>query len=288
MFDCNQYELLDFGNGRKLERIGGILLDRPAPAAVGQQPSHPSLWSKADAIFSRDKIPSGRWKCSHGWPQNWAITHGRITLELKPTDVGHVGLFPEQMANWDWIAQQIERHNPSQKTPIKVLNLFAHTGGSTLAAAAAGAEVVHVDSAKTTVAWARRNAARSGLQDVPIRWIVEDATKFVKREVKRQNFYQAIILDPPSYGHGPHSEVWKLTQDLSTLLKLCNDLTPKQRCFFMLTCHSTGLGAAEVEALLSDTLFGSCQSGARAKRVYLETNDGRRLPSGVIGRWPSF
>ena len=288
MFDCDQYELLDFGNGRKLERIGGFVLDRLAPGAAGQRPSRPTLWDKADAIYSRDKTQRGRWRCSAGWPENWTVSNGPITLELKPTEVGHIGLFSEQAANWDWLARQIERDHRSQNVQgrVKVLNLFAYTGGSTLAAAAAGADVVHVDSAKNTVGWAQRNAQRSGLQDATIRWIVEDAATFVKREVKRENVYHAVILDPPSYGHGPQGETWKLTRDLAELLRACANLTEKQRCFFLLTCHSTGFGAPEVEALLSDALFGNCQSGTRGKTIYLETKDGRRLRSGVAARWP--
>ena len=293
MFDRDQYELLDFGNGRKLERIGGFVLDRPAPGADHERPSRPKLWGLADAVFSRDKTKKGQWtkKFAGPWPEEWLVQHGPVRLQLKPTDVGHIGIFPEQAANWDWIARQIGRTSrvagakPEQKA--KVLNLFAYTGGSTLAAAAAGAEVVHVDSAKNTVAWARHNAAQSSLHDAPIRWIAEDVTKFVQREVKRQNEFQAVILDPPSYGHGPQGETWKLSQDLAPLLTACAELTKRQRCFLLMTCHSTGFGASEIEASLADAVFGHCQSGVRAKQLYLETQEGRRLPSGIVARWPN-
>ena len=289
--ELDQYELLDFGNGRKLERIGGFVLDRPAPGTDDVKPTDPSLWATADAVFSRKKSQQGEWKSHHEsirWPKDWAVSCGSVRFTLKPTDVGHIGLFPEQARNWDWIGRQLQRASGqiTSETRVKVLNLFAYTGGSTLAAAAAGAEVVHVDSARNTVAWAKRNAASSGLDQAPIRWITEDAMKFVQRELKRQNDYHAVILDPPSYGHGPHAETWKLNRDLHRLLQACGTLTEKQRCFFLLTCHSTGLGAAEVEAILADAVFGHCQSGVRAQQLYLETSDGRRLPSGIVARWP--
>jgi 23S rRNA (cytosine1962-C5)-methyltransferase len=170
--------------------------------------------------------------------------------------------------------------------PLKVLNLFAYTGGSTLAAAAAGAEVVHVDAAKNTVNWARENARLSGLENAPIRWIVEDALKFVEREVRRGNQYDAVILDPPSYGHGPDGNPWKIGEHLLPLLEACGELTQQSRAFLLLTCHSPGYGPAELEAYLADAVFGSCQAGATAHELSLPTEDGRALPAGVAVRWP--
>ncbi|MDA1051669.1 MAG: class I SAM-dependent methyltransferase [Planctomycetota bacterium] len=216
-------------------------------------------------------------------PSTWTIKHGELVFELQPTPFGHVGVFPEQAANWDWIAKQVAR----ESRPLRVLNLFAYTGGSTLAAAAAGAEVVHVDSAKNTVAWARRNAELSGLSEKPIRWIAEDAKKFAARELRRGNRYDAVILDPPSYGHGAKGETWKITRDLHPLLTTCAKLTEGHRAFMLLTCHSPGFESPEVEAILADAVFGTCQAGATARPLTLTCIDGRQLPSGVVARWPN-
>lgn len=283
MFPRDQYELLDFGDGRKLERVGSLVLDRPSPPAEGLSPHRGELWDHADACFVRKGPDQGGWKATTDVPKNWAAMDGRITLDLKLTEFGHIGLFPEQASNWDWIIDQVRR----RARPLKVLNLFAYTGGSTLTAAWAGAEVVHVDSAHNTVSWARRNAERSGLSGAPIRWIVEDASKFVRRELRRKQQYDAVILDPPSYGHGPQGQSWKLVRDLIPLLEDCARLTSVTRTFVLLTCHSTGVDAADIEASLADAIFGSCQAGARAEQLYLKTADGRKLPSGIVARWPS-
>jgi 23S rRNA (cytosine1962-C5)-methyltransferase len=184
--------------------------------------------------------------------------------------------------NWRWIAKQVRRAG----RPIKVLNLFAYTGGSTLAAARAGAQVVHVDAAKNVVSWARRNARLSGLSEAPIRWITEDARKFVSRELKRENLYDAVVLDPPSYGHGPKGEAFQLDDDLMPLLADCGALTAGHRTFMLMTCHSPAYGPAELEACLADAVLGSCSAGALATTLDLQTGDGRRLNAGVSVRWP--
>jgi 23S rRNA (cytosine1962-C5)-methyltransferase len=284
MFSNDQYALLDFGSGRKLERFGEFVLDRPAPVAVRKKPLTPELWATADARFERHPKRDGRgkWLASKRLPDAWFVQHGDIRFEVRPGDSGNVGIFPEQAENWDWIANQVRRATE----PIRLLNLFAFTGGSTLAAAAAGAEVTHVDAARTAVQWARRNAELSNLAGATIRWITEDAMKFVRREQKRGRSYNAVLLDPPSYGHGPKGEPWKVSQHLPELLKICSQLLPSRLCFVLVTCHSPGFGPPELEALLADTLFGHCQSGARARRLTIETEDCRRLPSGIVARWP--
>jgi 23S rRNA (cytosine1962-C5)-methyltransferase len=284
MFDPEQYELIDFGDGRKLERFGPYILDRPAPAAEGERRSNPSRWSTADAKFTRTTKDKGRWHGANRLPSTWEISHAIGMLELKAADFGHVGVFPEQAANWDWIADHVQRAGRT----LKVLNLFAYTGGSTLAAASKGAEVVHVDAAKNTVAWARRNAKLSGLADAPIRWICDDAVKFVERELRRGNRYDAVILDPPSYGHGPKGEVWKLSDGLMTLLSACGQLTGKQRAFFVVTCHSPGYGPAELQACLADAVFGHCQVSVKTSVLSIQAVDGRRLPSGIVARWTGY
>jgi 23S rRNA (cytosine1962-C5)-methyltransferase len=282
MFDPDQYQLLDFGAERKLERFGNYLLDRYSPPAEDVRKSNSAEWKNVHARFERTEGDEGRWKPADALPATWTIAHAELTFELQATPFGHVGVFPEQAANWDWIAKQVTRAS----RPLRVLNLFAYTGGSTLAAAVAGAEVVHVDSAKNTVAWARRNAELSGLADKPIRWIAEDAKKFAERELRRGNRYDAVILDPPSYGHGPKGEAWKITRDLHPLLTTCAELTEGQRAFMLLTCHSPGFDPPEVEAMLADAVFGTCQAGATARSLTISCVDGRELPSGVVARWP--
>jgi 23S rRNA (cytosine1962-C5)-methyltransferase len=281
MFPSDQYQLLDFGDGRRLERFGPWRLDRPCPAAEGFAPAEPDAWLGPDGRFERTGRGEGRW--SGTLPRQWTIAHGRIVLELKPTEVGHLGVFPEQAANWDWIARQLA----ADPSPAKVLNLFAYTGGSTLAAAAAGAEVVHVEAAQNTLARARRNAELSGLADAPIRWIAEDARKFVRRELRRGNRYDAVILDPPSYGHGPRGEVWRLSEHLARLLAMCGELTATRRRFMLLTCHTPGFGVEKLKEMTAGALGDSDAGRPTAAELTLRTAVGRKLPSGTVVRWES-
>src|SRR4051794_28486912 len=290
----NNYELVDFGDGRRLERFAGVLLNRPCPAAEGVAKSRPEFWAGATARFRGPRTGDGSWTPNpKQWaPVEWHFVHEgeaafRLQLEVLPS--GQVGVFPEQRANWDWIGRQVIRAKPQAAggRVLRVLNLFAYTGGSTLAAAAAGAEVVHIDSAHSSVDRARQNALLSGFGDRPIRWIPEDAMKFCQREVKRGNRYDAVILDPPSYGHGPKGEPWKIGEHLLPLLELCGQLTAENRAFVLVTCHSPGIGPAELSAYLSDGIFGHCGQPPKSGELFLETSDGRRLPSGVFARWPA-
>ena len=277
MFTPDQYELLDFGDGRKLERFAGVVLDRPAPAAEDERPREPSPWRSAVAKYERAEGDRGVWRRRGRLPEPWTIAHGRTPLELKPTEFGHLGLFPEQADHWDWIAEQVRRGPKG----AKVLNLFAYTGAATLAAAHVGAEVTHVDSARNTVAWARRNAMLSGLAAAPIRWIVEDAAKFVRRELKRGNRYHAVVLDPPSYGHGPEGEVWKLEEQLPDLLRLCAELTADERRFMLLSCHSPGFDGRKLGALLLDA---AVEGEIETVDTAITTKSGRSLPCGCAAR----
>ena len=283
MFSRDEYELVDFGEGRKLERFAGVLVDRPCPAAEYAAKSDEAAWKSAAVRYERTVGSEGVWHAERPLPKRWSIRHDPLILELKPTPFGQLGVFPEQADNWHWIASRVRRAG----RPIKVLNLFAYTGGSTLAAAAAGAEVVHVDAAKNIVVRARRSAERSSCADSAIRWIVEDAPTFIRREVKRGNQYDAVILDPPSYGHGPKGEAWKVQQGLMPLLDGCRELTETARAFMLLTCHSPGFGPAELEAALAEAIFGHCGAGATASEMTIEAADGRQLPSGVVARWPA-
>jgi 23S rRNA (cytosine1962-C5)-methyltransferase len=208
-------------------------------------------------------------------------------LALKALPSGQVGVFPEQRDNWQWIARQLSKAHAENRPPLRLLNLFAYTGGSTLAAAAAGAEVVHVDAARSIVERARNNATLSGLGHDPIRWITEDAVKFCQRELKRGNRYDAMILDPPSYGHGPKGEPWKIDKQLLPLLKLCGELMAGRRAFILVTCHTPGVGPAELAAYLAEGVFGDCSQPPAAGELVLQTPDARRLASGVFARWPA-
>ncbi len=307
MFSPEMYQLLDFGDGRRLERFGPWVLDRPCPAAEGLARSDPAAWTTADARFERTGATEGRWSLAREMPERWTIAHGPIRLELKRTEFGHLGVFPEHAANWDWIEERVQpvgwdgspgtppdreeagaSPQPTSRAPV-VLNLFAYTGGSTLAAAAAGAEVVHVDAAKNVVAWARRNAELSSgttlIVVLPVRWIVEDAMKFARREVKRENCYDAVILDPPSYGHGPRGEVWRLTKHLPRLLALCGELTAGQCRFMLLSCHTPEFDARRLERLVRETWCSVHGGKPRAEPLVLRTASGRELPSGVAVYW---
>lgn len=294
------YELLDFGaapgkGGRKLERFGEQVFDRPSPSATDSCPAT-KKW-QADARYTGDKVGEGKWKQPTQGSSTGAASDGpaltiplledqsfRMRIDLSPA--GQVGLFPEQFANWQWIAKRVAR----AKRPLRVLNLFAYTGGSTLAAACAGAanevEVTHVDASKPSVALARANALLSGLAEAPIRWIVEDAMKYCRREVKRGSRYDAVILDPPSYGHGPKGEEWRLGRDLPALLELCAELVDRSPVFFLATCHTPGVGPAELAAYLSDAVVGHCGQPPADGHLWLKTAGGRRLDSGVYARWP--
>jgi 23S rRNA (cytosine1962-C5)-methyltransferase len=284
MFSADQYELLDFGEGRRLERFGPLTLDRPCPSADRVARGNPARWQSVDARFDRRTEHSGAWTAAGELPERWTVRHDRLRLELKRTDYGHVGLFAEQAEHWSWIAAQVASA-ASQGPPLRVLNLFAYTGGSTLAAAAAGAEVTHVDGAKNILAWARANAALSGLAEAPIRWIGEDVLKFCKRELKRGSLYDAVILDPPSYGHGPRGEVWRLSKHLAKLLEVCAELTAGRRQFMLLTCHTPGYDAPRLKRMAAEA-WGDAPLGAiDAREMNLRSAAGRELPCGVCVRW---
>lgn len=313
----SQYELLDFGGGRRLERFGSLVLDRPCPACENVDRTAPQLWAAADARYellgdwaSGSGVPPlgpcggtphlrGVWKVRGDPPSAWTLSRGGLVFELKRTDFGHVGLFPEQAENWDWLGGQVAIASRRLGRPLKLLNLFAYTGGATLCAAAAGAEVVHVDAARNMTAWARRNAALSGLAEAPIRWIAEDAMKFVRREVRRGNRYDAVVLDPPSYGNGPRGERWRLERDLPELLARCADLTAPAPQLVLLTCHTPGYGPGRLRELLaaafsSTNVLVSLRETSSSANVVLDAHDlalrtssGRVLPCGAAVRWPA-
>lgn len=278
-----QFELIDTGDGEKLERWGGYVLRRPDPQIIWPaEDSNSGLWKEASARYYRSTSGGGEWKERVKLPERWSISYGRLKFYIKPTGFKHTGLFPEQAANWDWMMDKIRQAG----RPIKVLNLFAYTGGATLACASAGAEVVHVDAAKGMVQWAKENAALSNLADRPIRYITDDVFKFVQREHRRGNRYDAIIMDPPSYGRGPNGEMWKLEKDLYPFVESCTGILSDRPLFFLINSYTTGISASVLANILTLALQrkhgGTIATGEIGLPI---TASGLVLPCGILGRW---
>lgn len=279
--DWKDYELLDCSGGERLERWGNVVLIRPDPQVIWNTPKEHPLWHRADARYVRSKEGGGHWECRRQLPEAWNINYKDLQFKISPTGFKHTGLFPEQAVNWDMMREKITGAGRS----IKVLNLFAYTGGATLAAASAGASVCHVDAAKGMVHWARENAELSSLAERPIRWIVDDCAKFVEREIRRGNTYDAIIMDPPSYGRGPGGEVWKLEDQIYDLVKLCTGVLSDEPLFFLLNSYTTGLSASAMAYVLGVNMqkFGGSVS---AEEIGLPvTASGMVLPCGSSAIW---
>ena len=275
------YELLDCGGGEKLERWGEQYLVRPDPQAIWDSPRKNPAWKRANARYLRSQTGGGHWE-KKALPESWQVHYKDLTFQVKPMNFKHTGVFPEQAANWDFIDDQIRRAG----RPVSVLNLFAYTGGATLAAAAAGASVCHVDAAKGMVAWARENAAASGLSGAPIRWIIDDCAKFVEREIKRGRRYDAVIMDPPSYGRGPSGEIWKLEKDLFPFLKLVSGVLSEDPLFFIINSYTTGLAPSVLTCLLDSVVTPRFGGGTVSDELGLPVTDsGLVLPCGATGRW---
>jgi len=276
----NDYEVLDASNGEKLERWGDYILVRPDPQVLWDTPRTHYGWEKKNGHYHRSNKGGGEWEFFH-LPQQWTIQYKNLTFNLKPFSFKHTGLFPEQAANWDWISDKIKNAG----RPIKVLNLFAYTGGATLAAAAAGAMVTHVDASKGMVSWAKENARSCQLEEAPIRWIVDDCQKFVEREIRRQNHYDAIIMDPPSYGRGPKGEIWKIEEAIHPLIKLCAKLMSEKPLFFLINSYTTGLAPSVLSYMLSIELR-KFTGRVDAQEVGLPvSSSGLTLPCGSSARW---
>lgn len=245
------YELLDASSGDRLERWGDIILIRPDPQIIWKSKKTNKYWSDYHARYIRSKSGGGHWEIRKKFKESWVIHYKNLKFLIKPTGFKHTGLFPEQAVNWDFITEEIEKSNRE----IKLLNLFAYTGGASLAAAKAGAQVCHVDSSRGMVSWARENAVLSDLDSRPIRWIIDDCNKFITREYKRNNKYDAIVLDPPSYGRGPNGEIWKLEDNIYDLLNICVNILSEKPLFFILNSYSTGLSSGVMECLLKTVLI---------------------------------
>jgi len=274
------YEVLDTSKGEKLERWGDYLLVRPDPQVIWDTPREDVGWRRKNGHYHRSKKGGGEWEF-FDLPKQWTISYGELTFNLKPFSFKHTGLFPEQASNWDWFGDLIRKAN----RPIKVLNLFAYTGGATLASVAAGASVTHVDASKGMVTWAKENAASSNLAEAPIRWIVDDCIKFVEREIRRGNTYDAIIMDPPSYGRGPKGEIWKIEDAIHPLIKSCAKLLSEKPLFFLVNSYTTGLAPAVLTYMVA-TELKQFNGTVDAQEVGLPVTDtGLVLPCGASARW---
>ena len=272
------YEILDMADGRKLERWGSYVLDRPDPQIIWKDKTHVKLWQKADAKYFRSNKGGGHWENITNVPEAWQIKYKDLTFNVKQMGFKHTGVFPEQAVNWDYMIDKIKNSNRK----IKVLNLFAYTGGATLACAYAGADVVHVDSSKGMVSWAKENIASSNLTDRYVRFIVDDVIKFVKREIRRGNKYDAIIMDPPSYGRGTNGEVWNIEDNLYDLIKLCEEVLSDNPLFFLINSYTTGMSSTVLENILSLTINKKFKGQISSGEVGLPMKDGTLiLPCGI-------
>ncbi len=275
------FQVIDCTSGEKLERWGDVILARPDPQVLWNTPKGKS-WDKADARYHRSSAGGGSWDKAEMLKKEWKINYKELKFHIRPTGFKHTGLFPEQAVNWDWMAEKIKSAN----RPVKVLNLFAYTGGATLACAAAGASVCHVDASKGMVQWARDNAKLSGLEEAPIRWIVDDCVKFIQREIRRGNTYDGIIMDPPSYGRGPGGEIWKLEDQVFELAQLCTQLLTKDSLFLLLNSYTTGLSASVMEYLLGVTVAKEHGGQVSSSEIGLPVKEtGYVLPCGSTAIW---
>lgn len=284
MWIANQwkdYKVIDTSTGEKLERWGNYILVRPDPQVIWNTPKNNAGWRKKNGHYHRSVKGGGEWEF---WnlPEEWSIHYKELTFHLKPFSFKHTGLFPEQAVNWDWFSELIRNAG----RPIKVLNLFAYTGGATLSAAKAGANVTHVDASKGMVAWAKENAAASGLKDAPIRWLVDDCVKFVEREIRRGNQYDAIIMDPPSYGRGPKGEIWKIEESIYPFIELTTQILTDKPLFYLVNSYTTGLQPAVLTYMIQTALVPRFGGVVESSEIGLPvSSNGLVLPCGASGRW---
>lgn len=276
-----EYEIIDCSKGEKLERWGDYILLRPDPQVLWDLPRKNPAWKKLNGHYHRSNKGGGEWEF-FDLPKQWSINYKDLTFHLKPFTFKHTGLFPEQAVNWDWFSEKIR----NAYREIKVLNLFAYTGGATLAAAKAGAKVTHVDASKGMVTWGKENAVASGLEDAPIRWLVDDCVKFVEREIRRGNHYDGIIMDPPSYGRGPKGEIWKLEEKIHPFIALASQLLSDNPLFFLVNSYTTGLAPAVLTYMISTEVGKKFGGHVESQEIGLPVKEtGLILPCGASGRW---
>ena len=277
------YEVIDCSQGEKLERWGDYILVRPDPQVIWNTKKANKGWKKMNGHYHRSSKGGGEWEF-FDLPQQWTINYKELTFNLKPFSFKHTGLFPEQATNWDWFSSIIKKADK----PVKVLNLFAYTGGATLAAAKAGANVTHVDASKGMVNWAKENAVSSGLKDAPIRWLVDDCVKFVEREIRRGNKYDGIIMDPPSYGRGPKGEIWKIEDSIYPFVQLCTQILSDNPLFFLINSYTTGLAPSVLTYMIETEVASKFGGHTESEEIGLPvSSNGLVLPCGASGRWVS-
>ena len=285
------YEILDMANGEKLERWNNIYLVRPDPQIIWNDKQYPEKWKQANARYNRSSTGGGHWDYKKRLPDSWQIKYKNLTFNIKPMGFKHTGIFPEQAVNWDWMMVKIQSEIKTTNREVKVLNLFAYTGGATVACLYAGASVCHVDSSKGMVAWAKENVVSSRLQERPVRYIVDDVVKFVQREIRRGNKYDAIIMDPPSYGRGTNGEVWKFEENLPMLIEICMQVLSDNPLFFLINSYTTGTSSMVLENLLKMNMRK--KYGKRADNGIFEngevglpmTDSDFILPCGIYSKW---
>lgn len=278
----NDYKILDMANGQKLERWGNVILSRPDPQIIWKDKSFPDKWKLVNATYNRSKSGGGSWEYNKQIPKNWQIKYKNLTFNIKPMGFKHTGIFPEQAVNWDWMMEKIAKF----KREIKVLNLFAYTGGATVACLSMGASVCHVDSSKGMVSWAKENVVSSGLEDKKIRYIVDDVNKFVSREIRRNNKYDAIIMDPPSYGRGANGEVWQFENNIYDLVQLCTKVLSDNPLFFLINSYTTGISSTVLENILNLTVAKNHIGKITSGEIGLPMENSKLiLPCGIYARW---
>ena len=289
--DWKDYEIIDMASGEKLERWGNITLVRPDPQIIWNKKTHSEKWKIADARYCRSSQGGGHWEYKKRLPDAWQVKYKDLTFNIKPMGFKHTGLFPEQAVNWDWMIKKIKDEKKKTGRTIKVLNLFAYTGGATVACSYAGAEVAHIDSSKGMVSWAKENLISSGIGDNPVRFLIDDVTKFVQREIRRGNKYDAIIMDPPSYGRGKNGEVWQFENGIYDLVELCTKVLSDNPLFFLINSYTTGISSKVLENILTMNL-GSLNNAIIKGGKYSSGEIGLPmkdsllvLPCGIYGRW---
>lgn len=275
------YELIDAGNGEKLERWGEFILRRPDPVAIWPIANHTKKWDNVHAHYHRSKNGGGNWEYLKKMPEKWTVNYKELSFNIKLMGFKHTGIFPEQAVNWDWMIGKIKE----EKRELNVLNLFGYTGGATVAAAYGGAKVCHVDAAKGMVEVAKQNLKASGLENRPARFIVDDVVKFVQREARRGNKYDGIIMDPPVYGHGPNGEVWSIEKDLYNLVRMCMDILSDNPVFFLISCYTGGISPTALGNVLSMSVGSKYGGTVSSSEIGLKTSTKLVLPCGISGRW---
>lgn len=284
--EWKEYKILDMAEGQKLERWGEVILSRPDPQIIWNNKSFPKKWNEINATYHRSNTGGGSWEFKNKIPKQWQIHYKNLTFNIKPMGFKHTGLFPEQAVNWDWMIKKIKEEKQKNRKEVKILNLFAYTGGATVACLSAGASVCHVDSSKGMTNWAKENVGASGLEKRPVRFIVDDVIKFVNREIRRGNKYDAIIMDPPSYGRGTKGEIWQFENNIYDLVELCTKVLSKEPLFFLINSYTTGISSTVLQNILTLTVGKMYKGKQECGEIGIPMENSKLvLPCGIYARW---